>query len=653
LARLYGVGYCAEASPGYAMARDRIVVPFYQRGQLVGWQARFVGERNWRTCHVPKYYTMPGLAKASLLYNLDQASQSPVVVVCEGVTDVWRVGPQAVALLGHDPSPNQMSLLVSVWGRGRVVLLLDGDAATSTNCYAAELRRRLPGGVVVAVTLPADVDPGDLSRQEVWARIHDAARQQGVDLDVPTLGPAACVTAEAGSSPLPEVRSLETDDPNRILAQLLDEENPGRLVNEPEEVLATRAVEEGLGFVLCEIELPVAEGPVRAMRQNNIRVDYDLLVELNAEFQHQQQVAQTEIYRAAGHRLNLDSHSEVVDLLYRQLRLPVVSRTETGAPSLTDRTLQRLGTLHSAATWVLHHRTFRRLSTAVTQLLTSADPVTWRVHPHLDPLGTVTGRFACSNPPIQGMPKELHSVVVAEEGYSLVEADFSTFELRVLAHLSQDPGLIHAFREGADLHRRTASLALGVAEGEVTTKQRDHVGKVVNFGIIYGQTPFGLADELNITVEQAAEFLEGFLAGYPGVRRWTDSVHHYARQHGYVATLFGRRRRFPRLGAAPPWEEAAMLRQAANAVIQGTAADINKLALLRLHRELSSDCRLLLTVHDSVLIEVPRSRVPEVAHQVRDIMELLPEGFSVPLEVDVGWGENWEECKQNKVARRP
>ena len=261
----------------------------------------------------------------------------------------------------------------------------------------------------------------------------------------------------------------------------------------------------------------------------------------------------------------------------------------------------------------------------------------------LDPQGATTGRFSCCEPNLQALPPELLPAIAARPGHRLLEVDFSQIELRVLAELSRDRALLEAFHHGVDVHARTAGMIYGISEQLVSHDQRQ-VGKGVNFGIIFGQTPWGLARALQIGEQEAAAAIESFFRGYCYVRPWIDQIESFATANGYVLTHYCRRRRLAtRLNN--PNEAQAALREAVNAVIQGTAADIVKMAVTRVHWALPASCRLLLCVHDSVLIEVPEAETEAVGLLVQETMELAPLDFTLPLKVSVHTGETWADSK--------
>ncbi len=277
-------------------------------------------------------------------------------------------------------------------------------------------------------------------------------------------------------------------------------------------------------------------------------------------------------------------------------------------------------------------------------MLDALDPATSIVRGNLDALGTDTGRFSCSDPPLQALDRRVRRAIEAAPGCVLLESDFSQMELRVLAHFSQDAALLHAFQHDIDLHVRTAAHVLGIAEAAVTDQQRQ-LGKTLNFGIVYGQTAYGLAEELGVSLQRAEALLAAHAAAYPGATAWIAAVHEQARNSGEVRTLYGRRRQLPNIYSASDALAAEARRQAVNTVVQGSAADLLKLALVRLHHELPEGVQMLLPVHDSVLLEVPATLVDETQQIITAAMETVPPDFSVPLKVEVKMGRTWADCK--------
>jgi DNA polymerase-1 len=442
----------------------------------------------------------------------------------------------------------------------------------------------------------------------------------------------------------PELRS-EKSDGRRVMRLLLDETGNSNFVAESDEELQNRIRADGLDYVYREIELPIV-APIREMMANGILLDIDLLNDKEQDISRQLVALQNQINGIAGYRLNVNNHRQLVTYLFDELQLPVFRRTPGGAPSTKGDDLEALVDLHGVVKPIRDFRHQNLLHGWVKKLLARADRISRRIHYKLDSLGAVTGRFSCANLPLQSVPRDLLDVFVAKPGNLLIEADFSQIELRVLAHYSQEPSFVQAYRdEGVDIHRHTAALALEIPYASVTPELRNSIGKTVNFAIIYGITPSRLAEKLRVELAVAEFFLDSYLCGYPEIFRWSEGVKDQAWNLGYVTTLYGRRRRLPDVRSTEPNLQEGALRQAVNAVIQGTAADINKLALVRLHRALDPECHMLLTVHDSVLLEVPEARAREIADRVKEIMEVRPPEFSIPLKVNVHVGKTWGECR--------
>ena len=629
-----GANSASASAPGrrppYGQAANRIVVPLELNGEIVGYQARRVDEEVGGDDGSPKWWNPPGTPKSQVLYNCATARTYSMAVVCEGITDVWRVGPCAVGLFGLNMSPEQERLLATVWHGGTIVMLLDNDgaanpAAQRQNRQCRERLRRY-FRKVIEVRLPEETDSGDLSRAGVWSLIRAADDRQGVELPLDEL---ANVIPHGGSADPTRAACGVEVQPGEVAARLLEQITGAAASTggSPEERLAA----DGLTQLFHEIEYPAAV-VAGAMRAHGVGVDLPLLEELEFELGVRLGLLNEEIAATAGRAVNPLSRGEVASVLRERVSASGVRGNRGDGARLAD--------------LVLRYQELHRAATIVTNLLSRTDRRTGRVHCALDSLGTATGRFTCEAPPLHSLPGELRDLIVAPPGHLIVEADFSQIELRVLAHFSEDRGLLAAFHDGIDLHRRTAALALGVPEVDVSDDQRNDIGKAVNFGIVYGQTPYGLAAKLGINEDEAGSFLATFFEAHPGVRAWIEEIEEGALRDGYVTTLYGRRRQLPAVWSDNRAEQARGLRQAVNTVIQGTAAEINKIALARLNRELGAECRLMLTVHDAVLAEVPRNRADELSVRIGCLMEELPPGFRVPLKVALGVGDTWGECKR-------
>jgi DNA polymerase-1 len=410
------------------------------------------------------------------------------------------------------------------------------------------------------------------------------------------------------------------------------------------ERFAPRIPEAGLEriFHLEMALLPV----VAAMEDAGVRLDVAYLRGLEQVMTAQVAASAEEVYALAGARFNLNSTAQLAEVLYDRLKLRVIKETKTGR-STDESVLRALSISHPLPAKLLEYREKQKLvSTYVTGLAASVNPETGRVHPHFRQLGAVSGRFSCTEPNLQNLPKDGENTIrrafVAEEGKRLLSADYSQIELRILAHITGDATLQRTFQEGEDVHRRTAAEIFGVAPEAVTPEQR-RVAKTVVFGIAYGQSAVGLAGQLQIPVDQAHAYIEQYFARYPGVRQYTRETVAQASRQGYVTTLLGRRRPMPQLRSGDARTRSGAERAAVNHPIQGLAADIVKMAMVRLAPRLEPfDARLLLQVHDELVLEVAVEEVDAVREVVVRTMEEPPlEGFSVPLVVETKVAGAW------------
>jgi DNA polymerase-1 len=406
--------------------------------------------------------------------------------------------------------------------------------------------------------------------------------------------------------------------------------------------------------LLTEIEMPMIPILVQ-METTGVRLDTDYLAQMSKELQAEQARIEDEIYELAGHTFNVNSTKQLSEVLFDELDLPKrgIRKTVHGYSTAAD-ALELLQGKHPIIDLILQQRQVSKLeSTYVSALPKLVNPHTGRVHTSYNQTGTVTGRLSSSNPNLQNIPirtelgRQIRKAFVAEPGSVFLAADYSQVELRVLAHVSQDPELLDAFHRDQDVHARTASAVYGIPLEEVTKEQRA-VAKTVNFGLIYGQSAFGLAGQTELDFGEAEQFIERYFERYPGVQKWLDETQERARDQGYVETLLGRRRYFPELQStrrAYAGRRAAAQRQAINAPIQGTAADILKIAMIRLNKELTGrdlGARMVLQVHDELVLEVPKDELDAVTALTRTVMEHAYE-LDVPLQVDAEVGENWLE----------
>ncbi len=407
-----------------------------------------------------------------------------------------------------------------------------------------------------------------------------------------------------------------------------------------------------------EVDLPLVE-VLAALELRGIRVDLGVLSALAKDMKAQRDAAAVRVTELAGEAFNLNSPTQLAKILYEKLGLPVLQRTaKTKAPSTDEDVLSELALRDDGeiARELLKHRQMAKLlGTYVEALPQMVNPVTGRVHTKLHAAVVASGRLASSDPNLQNIPirtdagRRIRGAFVPEKGWVLLDADYSQIELRVVAALAQDPVLLGAFKAGEDIHRRTASEVMGVPLDQVSSADRAKA-KAVNFGLLYGQGAFALASSLGITTKEAKAFIERYFERMPRVAAWIESTKEKALKDLLVRTHWGRIRRIPDLESANPGLKASGLREAVNTVVQGTAADIMRRAMVRLHTMLKTEAlrsRLLLQVHDELLLEAPPEEVERASELLREAMEgaddLLPLG--VQLAAEVRTGASWLECK--------
>jgi DNA polymerase-1 len=412
--------------------------------------------------------------------------------------------------------------------------------------------------------------------------------------------------------------------------------------------MAPRALGEvGLLRLYEDIERPLV-AVLAAMERHGIRVDPARLGEFSRELDVQLTRTTGEIYRLAGEEFNIGSPKQLGAILFDKLKLPPVKKTKTGYSTDAD-VLEQLALGHELPAKIIEHRTLAKLkSTYADALPLLIHPRTGRIHTSFNQLVTATGRLSSSNPNLQNIPirselgRRIRAAFVPEPGWKFLAADYSQIELRILAHVSGEESLIAAFRAGEDIHRRTAAEVFGVALAEVTPEQRD-IAKTTNFSVIYGVTAFGLSRGLSITPKQAQEFLDQFFARHPKVKAYLERTVREGRERGFVTTLLGRRRYLPELKSGNPNLRSFAERMATNAPIQGTAADLIKIAMVRLARELEGRglrTRMLLQVHDELLFETPEDELGPLEALAAEVMESALT-LDVPLKVDITAGADW------------
>ncbi|MEE8560684.1 MAG: DNA polymerase I [Gemmatimonadota bacterium] len=401
------------------------------------------------------------------------------------------------------------------------------------------------------------------------------------------------------------------------------------------------------------VEMPLL--PVLVdMERAGIRIDVEFFHDLSRKLRRDIDLIREEIFKIAGEEVNLRSVQQLRELLFDRLGLPVVKRTKTG-PSTDESVLMTLAAEgHQIPRLIVEYRELDKLDgTYVSKLPRLVNPETGRIHTSFNQMATTTGRLSSSDPNLQNIPirseigRGIRKGFVPEEGWLFVGADYSQIELRVLAHLSGDPAFVEAFREGRDIHRETAARIFGVASEAVSPAMRDQA-KTINFATIYGQGPVALAAQLGISRTEARTFIDQYFERFSGVRDFLEEMKERARAQGYVETLIGRRRYIPEIRSRNPGMRGYGERTATNSPIQGTAADLIKVAMIRLHDRLAAEyggrVRMLLQVHDELLFEVREGLTDEVAKVVRGEMEGAAD-LDVPLEVDIGVGDSWYACK--------
>ena len=406
-----------------------------------------------------------------------------------------------------------------------------------------------------------------------------------------------------------------------------------------------------LDYVYTQIELPARDVLFR-MERNGILIDSALLARQSRELGEKVMALEQQAHQLAGQPFNLGSPKQLGEILFQRMNLPVVRKTATGQPSTDEEVLQELAADYPLPKVLLEHRSVSKLkSTYTDKLPLMVNARTGRVHTTFAQATAVTGRLASSDPNLQNIPvrtaegRRIREAFIAPPDHVLVSADYSQIELRIMAHLSHDPALVKAFHEGQDIHRATAGEIFGVPPGEVTTDQRRYI-KAVNFGLIYGMGAFGLAQQLGIERGAAQQFIDKYFARYPGVAEYMQRTRETARELGYVETVFGRRLWLPDIKAAGGPRRAGAERAAINAPMQGTAADLIKLAMIAVQGWLDREhlaTKLLLQVHDELVLEVPNAEVEHVQRELPGLMTNVAT-LRVPLVVDVGAGANWEQA---------
>jgi DNA polymerase I len=389
------------------------------------------------------------------------------------------------------------------------------------------------------------------------------------------------------------------------------------------------------------------------MEYQGVALDVAWLRKMGTQMGQRLDELTAEIHQLAGSPFNLDSPKQLSEVLFTRLGLPSVKLTKEGV-STDQGVLEALRWQHPIAEKMLEYRRLSKLkNTYVDKLPTMICPATGRVHASFNQTVTATGRLSSSNPNMQNIPirseqgQEIRRAFVAQAPEQVIlAADYSQIELRLLAHFSRDPGLLEAFHSGQDIHRFVAAQVYGVPIDAVEPAQRSKA-KAVNFGIIYGQTAYGLSRAIGVSQEEAQRFIDDYFARYPRIRGFMDGVIGKAKKDGGVRTILGRRRDLPDLNDRQSARRKLAERMAVNTVVQGSAADMIKVAMINIHHRIKADklpIRMLLQVHDELVFELPEKKAAEYAAWIRKEMAAAL-SLDVPIVVDVGWGDNWLECK--------
>ena len=408
--------------------------------------------------------------------------------------------------------------------------------------------------------------------------------------------------------------------------------------------------EPSLEKLFKEMELPLL-GVLSRMERRGVLIDSDALFLQSNEIANRLSELEEQAYVLAGQPFNLASTKQLQEILFDKLGLPVIQKTPKGAPSTNEEVLEELAFSHELPKVLVEHRGLSKLKSTYTDKLPQmVNPQTGRVHTSYHQAVTATGRLSSSDPNLQNIPirneegRRIRQAFIAREGFTVVAADYSQIELRIMAHLSQDQGLINAFTQGKDIHRSTAAEIFGVALDEVTSEQRRNA-KAINFGLIYGMSAFGLSRQLGIGRADAQSYMDLYFKRYPGVQTFMHDIREKAKAQGYVETLFGRRLYLPDINSSNGMRRKAAERVAINAPMQGTAADIIKRAMIQLDQKLQNDpdIAMIMQVHDELVFEVRSEKVAFYSELIKTHMESAAD-LVVPLIVEVGQGTNWDEA---------
>ena len=408
--------------------------------------------------------------------------------------------------------------------------------------------------------------------------------------------------------------------------------------------------EDGLQPLFEQIEMPLVE-VLAEIERNGFKIDVALLRQMSLELERELAALSRSIFDLAKGEFNINSPKQLSEVLFHRLGLTPIRRTKTGYSTEVD-VLEQLALMHPLPREILHYRSLAKLKSTYLDVLPKLlHPETGRIHTSLNQAVTATGRLSSSEPNLQNIPirtemgRRIREAFISEEGWLLLSADYSQIELRILAHLSDDEALIRSFQQGEDIHTRTAAQIFGVASHEVTPEMR-RMAKTINFGIIYGMSPYGLSTELGVTQVEAKRYIEEYFSHYKGVKGFIERLLEEARASGCVKTLFGRRRYIPHIQSSDATTRQLGERMAVNTPIQGSAADLIKKAMVCIHREMKKEgylAKMVLQVHDELVFEVPEEERPKMEALVQKEMGGVIH-LKVPIQVEIGVGRNWREA---------
>lgn len=415
-------------------------------------------------------------------------------------------------------------------------------------------------------------------------------------------------------------------------------------------ILEQKLKEENLLELFNTIEMPLL-AVLQEMERHGIKIDVPFLVQLSKDFEHKVSILEKDITNLAGEPFNLNSPKQLQHILFEKLGLPVKKKTKTG-PSTDITVLEELAKEHELPAKMVQYRELQKLkSTYIDALPQMVNKVTGRIHTSFNQTIAATGRLSSTNPNLQNIPirtdlgKEIRKAFIAEKGCVLLSADYSQIELRIFAHIADEDKLIEAFQKGEDIHTATAGRIFNLPLDQITPDQRRYA-KVINFGLMYGMGPFRLSNELGITMDEAKKFIDNYFGLFPKIKECMDRIIAETKEKGYTMTLFGRKRYIPEINNYNRNLQEAGKREAVNSVIQGSNADIIKIAMIRIQKKIIEQkmySKMVLQIHDELLFEVPKEEIVDLKALIQPEMENVIQ-LKVPLKVEMGTGENWLEA---------